>query len=149
MILDKRNELADAVAVAGAAATRLVGDVIDLVKVRDIGNGEPVYLVVQVDVAPTGADTVEFILASDAQAAIAVDGSATPHFKTGAVAIASLPAGKRYAVALPREGAVYERFLGLLVTNVGAVALATLQVSAFLTRDPAGWKAYDAPQQAI
>lgn len=142
MILDKRNEFADGVAVAGAAAVRNAGDTIPLGSARDLGNGQPMYFYVQVDTAPTGADTVEFQLVSDSTAEPATNGTATTHLRTGAVAIASLPAGKRYVYALPLEGAVYEEFLGLQVVNVGAGALAALVVTAGLTLDPAGWQAY-------
>ena len=55
MILDERNEFADATALGTSGTGRqLVGDVIDLGRVsQDIGNGEPLYLVVQVDTAVT------------------------------------------------------------------------------------------------
>jgi hypothetical protein len=50
MIMDERLEFADAVSVAAAAGTALIGDVIDLGSVhRDIGAGQPVYLVITVD----------------------------------------------------------------------------------------------------
>lgn len=137
MILDERNEFADGVAVAGAAATRNVGDVIDLgTVVRDIGLGKTLYLNLIVDTAPTGADTVEFKLVSDAGATPATDGSASQHWSSGAVAIASLPAGTRYTIPLPIAGVAYERYLGVQAVNVGASALAALVVTAFLTLNP-------------
>ena len=50
MILDERNEFADAVSVAGTAGTALIGDVIDLTAThRGIGNGQPLYLVITTD----------------------------------------------------------------------------------------------------
>lgn len=86
MILDERNEFADATALSTAATGRaLVGDVIDLgATSSDIGNGQPLYLVIQVDtdVTSAGAATVSFELASDASASIATDGSATVHAVT-------------------------------------------------------------------
>lgn len=142
MILDRLTEFADGVAVTGAAATRNVGDVIDLEVARDIGNGQQIYLYVLVDAAPTGATTVEFRLVSDTAETPATDGSATVHWSTGATAIASLPAGTLFMVPLPIEGFEYERYLGLQATNVGASALAALEVSAGLTLDPKAWKAY-------
>ena len=48
-ILDKRAEFADAVSVAAAAGTALIGSQIDLGVARDIGNGEPLYLVLTCD----------------------------------------------------------------------------------------------------
>jgi hypothetical protein len=147
MILDKRNEFADATAL-GTSGTglQLVGDVIDL-GTDGINVVDSVYLVVTVDTAVTsgGAATVEFQLASDAQAAIATDGSATVHFKSAAVPKASLTAGATVCqVELPRGQ--YERYLGILA-NVGTAALTAGKVNAFLTHDPAAWKAFDAPFQ--
>lgn len=142
MILDERTEFADGVAVSGAAGTRNAGDVIDLSVARDIGSGHPIYLYVLVDTAPTGATTVEFRLVSDAGATPATDGSASLHWTSGAVAIASLPAGTKYVIALPLEGVDYERYLGFQVVNVGASPLADLVVTAGLTLDPQKWESY-------
>lgn len=140
MILDERTEFADAAAVAGAAGTYNVGDVVDMSNVRDIGNGQPIYLIITIDTAPTGATTCEFKLVSDSAAPPATDGSATQHWASGAIAIANLPAGHKFVVPLPAEGSVYEEFLGVQETNVGAGALASLKVNAFLSLDPTGWK---------
>lgn len=144
MILDERLEFADATALSTAATGRaLVGDVIDSTVSRDLGNGDgSLYLVIRVDTAVTSADaaTVSFELASDAQAAIAVDGSATVHFATAAIAKATLVAGYRVcAVALPRG--TYERYIGI-IQNVGVAALTAGKIDAFLTHDPAKWTAY-------
>ncbi len=146
MILDELGEFADATALSTAGlGLALVGDVIDLGSARDIGNGEPLYLVIQIDTAVTsaGAATLEFQLVSDAQAAIAVDGSASVHAKTAAIAKAALVAGYCVAVIpLPFDGGVpYERYLGIL-QNVGTAALTAGKFNAFLTRTPAAWKAY-------
>ena len=48
MLLDSFNEFADAVAVTGAAGTNIIGDVIDLASVKDLGEGTPMWLVIQV-----------------------------------------------------------------------------------------------------
>jgi hypothetical protein len=152
MIIDTLGQFASKVALSTAATgLALVGDVIDLGAppqgsvFRDVGNGEPVYLVITIDTAVTsgGAATVSFVLVSDAQAAIAVDGSASQHFATAAIAKATLVAGFQVAViALPMDGGVpYERFLGIL-QNVGTAALTAGKFNAFLTRTPAAWKAY-------
>jgi len=145
MILDERLEFCDATALSTAATGRaLVGDVIDLEVARDIGDGDPLYLVIQVDTAVTsaGAATVSFELASDAQAAIAVDGTASVHFASAAIAKATLVAGYTVAiVALPSEGTAYERYLGIL-QNVGTAALTAGAINAFLTKDAAKFTAY-------
>lgn len=146
MIIDDRNEFCDATALStSGTGLALVGDVIDLGSVqRDIGAGEPLYLVIQVDTAVTsaGAATVEFQLASDAQAAIATDGSASVHAKSAAIPKATLIAGyEAMVIALPQEGTAYERYLGIL-QNVGTAALTAGKINAFLTKDPRRIKAY-------
>ena len=143
MILDERNEFADATALGTSGTGRqLVGDVIDLGGVsQDIGNGEPLYLVVQVDTAVTsdGSATVSFELASDAQAAIATNGTATVHVVTPAIAKTALTAGVIVAaLALPMG--TYERYLGI-IANVGAAAVTAGKINAFLTKDVAKWVA--------
>jgi hypothetical protein len=152
MILDKRNEFCDAVALnTGAAGTYLVGDQIDLGAVaRDVGNGEPMYLVITVDTLPTsaGAATAQFQLASDASASIATNGTATVHLETKAFAISEMAAGQMLAaIALPIEGVAYERYLGVLQVT-GTAAFTAGKINAFLTHDVAKWKSYDAPFQA-
>ncbi len=155
MIMDERTEFCDAVAIDGAAAptTALVGDVIDLTAThRDIGSGEPIYLVITTDteiITGGTAGTVEFKLASDAQAAIATDGSATIHWASRAFVTDDAAAndtqmnagGVIAVVALPMEGAVYERYLGILVTRT-TTAITAGKINAFLTLDPAKWSAY-------
>lgn len=151
MILDERNEFCDATALnTGAAGTYLIGDQIDLGTARDVGNGQPLYLVITVDTLPTsaGAATAQFKLVSDASASIATDGSASLHFETKAFAISEMAAGTVLAaVALPIEGVAYERYLGILQTT-GTAAFTGGKVNAFLTHDVAKWKSYDAPWQA-
>jgi len=145
MILDERNEFADAVALSTAATgLALVGDVIDL-GTDGINAVDDMYLVVQIDtdVTSAGAATVEFQLASDAQAAIAVDGTATVHYKSAAIPKATLVAGYTVAaVQLPRG--TYERYLGI-IQNVGTAALTAGKFNAFLTNEPGSWKAFDSP----
>lgn len=153
MILDKRNEFADAVACnTGAAGTYNIGDVIDLGTARDLGGDMALYLVVTVDTGIiTGgvAGTVAFQLISDAQDAPLTNGTQTVHAVsaarvTGATAI---PAGTvLFAVQLPMEGTAYERYVGVQQVT-GTTALTAGKVNAFLTTDVARWKAYDAPFQ--
>lgn len=151
MILDKRNEFCDATALnTGGAGTYLIGDQIDLGAARDVGNGQPVYLVITVDTLPTsgGSATAQFQLASDASASIATDGSATVHLETKAFTIAQMAAGTVLAaIALPMEGVAYERYLGILQVT-GTAAFTGGKINAFLTHDVAKWKSYDAPFQA-
>lgn len=150
MIMDSRNEFADAVSVAAAVGTALIGNVIDLGAThRDIGNGKTVYLILTVDteiITAGSAGTVKFQLASDSTADLAT--SPTIHydsgtFATGAAASnALLLAGKTLAcIALPLEGKVYERYLGILAVTATTTTTAG-KINAFLTLDPTGWAAY-------
>lgn len=153
MLLDELNEFADAASVAAAAGTALIGDVIDLgVNHRDIGEGQNVYFVITVAteiITGGSAGTISFALASDAQAAIATDGSATIHFQTGtfvtddaAANSAELNAGGMIcAVALPLEGAVYERYLGVLCT-IATTTVTAGAINAFLTKDVSKYKPF-------
>lgn len=152
MILDKLNEFADATALnTGAAGSYLIGNQIDLgLAARDVGNGEPLYLVIQVDteIDAGASGTVQFHLASDSTAAIDV-ATGTKHLSTPVFTVGSgIAAGTvLYAGAIPMEGNVYEQFLGIIQTT-GVAAVTAGSVSAFLVRDVAKWKAYDAPYQA-
>lgn len=155
MIMDDFLEFADALSVVGAAGTTLLGDVVDLSSVqRDVGLGEPTYLVITVGteiITAGAAGTIRFQLVSDAQAAIAVDGSATVHWDSGPITTddaaandARLSAGGIIAcVALPSEGPAYERYLGILVT-IGTTATTAGTVNAFLTKDQFSRKIYGA-----
>lgn len=138
MIIDDRLEFCDATAMnTGGAGTYLVGDVIDLQGTsNDIGAGHPLFWIVQIDTLPVSATgTAAFVLASDAQAAIATDGSATEHARTAASLAATLVAGYQFIVPVPLESPVYERYLGVLqVTAVAAFSAG--KINSFLTLDP-------------
>lgn len=146
-IMDERNEFADAVSVAAAAGTALIGDVIDLgATARDIGQGQQLYFVITVDteiITGGAAGTIKFQLASDAAAAIATDGSATVHIDTGTFVTDDAAAnadelnagGLVCAIPLPLEGQVYERYLGVLAV-IATTTVTAGAINAFLTLDP-------------
>lgn len=147
MIMDSRLEFADAVSVAAVAGTALIGNVVDLGSVhRDIGEGQQMFLVISVDteiITGGAAGTIQFVLASDAQAAIATDGSATSHYRSqlfvtddSAANDNQMNAGQfPVVVALPMEGAVYERYLGILAV-IATTTVTAGKINAFLTLDP-------------
>jgi len=149
MILDERTEFCDATALnTGTAGSYLIGDVIDTG-----GDGinfvDDLYLVITVDTTATGSSsTGQFHLCSDAQEAIAVDGSATYHHSTDAIPVATLVAGYRVAaVRLP--AGTYERYLGIVQTT-GTAAFSAGAVNAFLTPNIDQWKAFaDAANASI
>jgi hypothetical protein len=142
MILDERTEFADAAAIALNTTNAIAPntDVIDLgatPTLRNLGNGEPIYLVIQVDTAFTGAGNVTFQLASDSTANLAT--SRTNHIDTGAIDYATWIAGYTKVYALPSE-ATYERYLGLWETTSGN--LTGGKINAFLTCDVARYTIY-------
>lgn len=142
MILDERNEFADAAAIALNTTNAIAPntDVIDLgatPTLRDLGNGEPIYLVIQVDTAFGGAGNVTFDLVSDSAADLAT--SKTTHWSSGAIAYTTWVAGYTKVVALPTE-ATYERYLGLWETASGN--LTSGKINAFLTRNVAKYTNY-------
>ncbi len=151
MIMDKLTQFCDAESVAAAASTALIGDVIDIQNLRDLGQGQPIYLVLrcQTEIITAGvAGTIQFQFASDAQAAIAVDGSATIHFQTGTfvtddTALTELTDGSTIAIfAIPLDHInAYERYLGILAV-VATTEVTAGNIDAFLTMDVAAWKAY-------
>lgn len=146
MILDELLEFADATALdTSGTDVDLIGDVIDLgTTPQDFGAGEALYLVIQVTTAVTsaGAATVQFHLASDAQAAIATDGSASIHWSSAAIGKAALVEGFKLVTPVPvGVGVPYERYLGILTTT-GTAALTAGAINAFLTLNPGKWETY-------
>lgn len=146
MWVDRNTQIANNVAIGGSTGRRLIGDQIDLgAAARDVGAGEEIYAVVSFSATCTsaGAATIRAELVSDAQVAIAVDGSATLHAASPAVALAAGAAGRQLlVVALPREvPSPYERFLGLII-DVGTAALTAGSVNCFLTTNPPVRRAY-------
>lgn len=162
MILDSRNEFADAVSLnTGAAGTYLIGSQIDVsltgvsTTPGHIGAIEDLYLVLSVDtgIAAGSAGTVQFILASDDSASIATNGTATVHytspaFVTGAgTGTTTLKAGTVLAVIELPKSFTYERYLGILQVT-GTTAVTAGKINAFLTQGPAMWAPFDAPASA-
>ena len=136
MLLDERLEFADNLTAWLAQGTLLLGDVIDLGVARDIGQGQPVYLVIQVTelFASGGSALVNFRLRSDGVAAIH-DTTSSAHLETGPLAFALLTLGAQFVIPLPSEGNAYERYLGVQVVTTGANTTAG-DVNAFLTTEP-------------
>jgi hypothetical protein len=149
MILDERAEFLDSNALnTGAAGTYLIGDVYDTgiagtaLQPNDPGTPDGLWFVAVMDVAATsgGLATLVVKLSSDAQPAIAVDGSATDHIVTAAIPVASLTVGRRIVVAKLPAG-TYERYIGVLQVT-GTAAFTAGQISAFLANDASRWLAY-------
>ncbi len=142
MILDKRCEFADAVALnTGAAGSYLVGDVYDTQALRDLGAGNTLYLVIAVQTTATsgGAATGQFNLVHDTAANL---GSATVLLSSAAFTVASMIAGVTLlAIALPMEGTAYKRYLGIQQVT-GTAAFTAGKIDAFLVEDFAKFRHY-------
>lgn len=157
MWLDERLEFADNESVAASAGTALIGSQVDLTVARDVGNGQPLYLVIRTGgteiITGGAAGTLLFQLASDATAAIATNGDATVHLQTDTLVTDDSAAnaaqfnagGLIFFGALPLEGVPYERFIGILAVTATTTTTAGT-INAYLTPDPGGWQSYaDAP----
>lgn len=142
MWIDKQLEFSDSQAVTATAISTNVVDLNTAFNFNtgvDIGTGEDVYLVLQVDSAATaaGAATVQITLESSAAAGLT---SSTVHFTSANYALSDLTAGKTLlAVKLP--SGTYLRYLGVRYT-VGTGPLTAGSFSAFLVKDIQAWRAY-------
>ncbi len=144
-ILDERTEFADAVSVAATAGTANIGDIIDSSVVSDLVHAQ-IYLVINVDteiITGGNAGTLKFQLVSDATSTVATDGSATVHAASQAYVTdgtdandAQLKAGGYpLVIALPGEGALYERYLAVQAVTATTTTTAGA-INAYLTLDP-------------
>lgn len=142
MILDKRVEFGVNVDLDAEPST-VLSDVIDLGVVgMDIGQGQPIYLVATVTETFTDGEddaTLNIRLVSDAQAAIHAT-TCTVHIDSGPLLKAALAAGTQFIWALP-PGQTYEQYLGVQFV-VGTAGFDAGMITAGLTMDPKGWKAY-------
>lgn len=144
MILDAFNEFSDAQAVTSTAIST---NVIDLGPttdntLRDIGTGEPVWLVIKTDVAATdsGSDaTLVITLESDSDTSLST--SVTTHWTSATYTFAQFsPAGTVLAAVLLPPGS-YERYLGVRYT-VATGPLTAGAFDAFLVKDADLYRAY-------
>jgi hypothetical protein len=143
MILDKLVEFASATSAILAVGSAIIGNVPDtqigsLNTLLNLGDGEPVFLVIQVQTSFAGG-TTNFDLVSDSTADL--NTSRTVHWSSGAIAAATLAAAAAgsptpsYALVtrLPMQS-TYERYLGLWQTVAGSNVTAG-KINAFLTKD--------------
>ena len=143
MILDSRLIFADNFDLGQETGTYLFTNQIDLQVIRDIGQGQPLYLFAVVTEAFTdGGDsaTLNLRLRSDADASVHATTS-TGHFESGTMLKAALTLGAKFMWAVPMEGNVYEPVLGLQGV-VGTAGFDAGMITAGLTFDPHGWKSY-------
>ena len=126
-LLDKSLEFSNQQAVT---VTAVATNDIDLGPIyagnnRDIGAGNDLYLSIFVTTTFSGGTSIAFTLNTDDNAAFS---SALPVATIPAVVTASLTAGARFVIAIPRG---CEKFLRLNYTVVGTYTLG--KVSAYIT----------------
>jgi hypothetical protein len=134
MIIDNENRFSVAQALV---ATAVSTDLIDLGADRDIGIGEPMVVVVTVDVAAAGGGTLQVTVQADDNSGFASPGTVA---QTGQIAAATLVAGYKFAVQIPPD-LLTERFLRLnytLVTMTGITLTASLIPQNFMQADAYG-----------
>lgn len=123
MIIDRVQQFSDAQALSGAGNTAST-DVLDLSEARRIFEGEPMIVVLHVDVAADAGDgdeTYQFDVQTDDNSSFT---SATT-LASRAIARASLTAGSRHTIPIPMEAAV-EQYLRLYYTLGGTTPSITV-----------------------
>lgn len=143
MFIDSELEFCDGVTLSGTDALGKKGDHIDLnatsdLTERDLGSGEPIYLVMNVTTAFSGGTNVKIDLRSSTSTTLT--GTFDVHWTSATVAAA------QYAnltgttiIPLPSTPFKYRRYLGIFVTTSGAVTGGVADI--FLTKDPTNWSA--------
>ena len=152
MLIDSSLELADnaTLPTSGTLTNNLViGGSIDLRGTIGIGDNatvdlsacEPLSLVIEVTTIPAGSlATYNFTAFTHTASVDAGDAAAgTELFRTGLIAKALLPAGKRFIVSLPE--ADYARYLMVAgaANATGGGVIDTGNINAFITKDVTNW----------
>lgn len=105
--------------VTGTDESVISTNAIDLSQARDIGEGEPLQMHINVVTTVVGATSIaiQAVIADNAELTTAV----TTIASTGAITTAALTAGARFTVTLsPRIGSKGKRYLGIRYVIVGA-----------------------------
>lgn len=105
----------------GTDTSVLSTNTVDLLQARDIGEGQELYLRAECVTAASGGTSVEVqAIAADAAN---LTGNVTVIGTTGAIPVASVTAGARFAAKInPRLASKGQRYLGVRYVFVGAVA---------------------------
>lgn len=142
MLIDKQTEFSSAQAITASAAST---NYIDLNSVRNIGAGEPMYLVLHVTTAFTDASsdsTVTPSLETDSDSGFA---TALATIRTYDVFAALTAANtiRKYRLEPVTDAGPYKRYIRMYYT-VANGNLSTGAISAFLLQDVQAWTAYAA-----
>jgi len=143
MIMDSKLTFLTNTSVAAGIGTALVGDVIDLDTAgRRLfsNNNLKLAILVTASFASGTSSTIQFQLASDAAAAIAVDGTQTIHVASDVFDESELTAGTIIYIDLPGGKPNFERYLGLQVVT-GVAATTAGSITAALVMDVQDWEA--------
>lgn len=155
MIFDSRLEVADAATLSTAGAgTYTLTNAIDTGSVsRDLGNGEPLYLVITVDTDITSGGTATLYYSLVSAATGTLTSSPTIHASTATVTVPAsanvatlTKAGSLVWVLEMPQGQTYKQYIGVNYT-VATAALTAGKVNAFFTKDPTGYINYAAVSQ--
>ena len=132
MYVDKQLRLEDTLDLTGTATTTYSTNAINLSSVvGDIGGGSPLYMVICVEVAFTGAGTVKFNIVDEEDNTI--DVSSVVIVSTTTLALTSLTLGKVFSIPIP-TGLITQQYIGMSYTNSGTLTAGT--ISAFLALSP-------------
>ena len=142
MILDKLLEFSDGQGVI--SATTISSNVVNLGSptVRDLGAGEQLWLVIQVDATGTGAGTLQASLVSGAD--IGLQNAPVTHYASPAFVgsdmviggtLTCIPLGSSGSLGATYAAAPnYKRYLGIQYTIASTVG--NVKLSAFITKNP-------------
>lgn len=110
---------------SGTDTSVLSTNTVDLSIARDMGEGRPLFGRFEVGTAASGGTSIEMqVIAADAAN---LTGNVAVLGTTGAIAVASLTAGARFACAVnPRLASKGQRYLGLRYVTVGATTAHTV-----------------------
>jgi hypothetical protein len=122
--VDAQNLYSDAQALVATAAST---NIIDHGQDRNLGVGEPLVVVVTVDVAAAGGGTLAIAIQADDNSGFASPGTVAT---TAAIAAAALGAGALVVIPVPPDLAT-ERFSRL---NYTMVTMTGITLTAYLTR---------------
>jgi hypothetical protein len=133
MIIDKLLEFSRAQALTATAAST---DTVDFGSDRDIGPGEPMWIVITSGAAPGGTSpTIAISVETDDNTGFSSAATLVTH---PTLAAAAFGAGTRVVIPMPLTN---ERYLRMKYTLGGTDP--TFTVSAFLTnQEPPSWQAY-------
>lgn len=140
MILDAQNLLSDAQALTATAVSDNAIDLGNVTPKRDIGAGEPMCLMFQVDVAAdftTGNETYQFDLIQSANANL----SSSTTLESRIIAASLLTAGSIHYVPIP-PGAVTARYLGANYTLGGTTPTLTVTCALMPQKDTVSLQTY-------